>query len=1046
MRRARFEACSWLVVALVVRIRQKVDPSPVSECGEFGMKRVEAALKEGRCVVALGSRALGNAEVMIELRRRSLPTVALSSEPVPSTATLSEESLSPILQKQGGILVLVEPDGASDGRALSVLARLLKGGSHKPKLYVAARAFNPFGLPMDMRLMKMEQLKLRAADFVAQLPLDAIKAEPVETKKQRRRREIAQVPAPRPVFVGREEECAALLSHLDSEGGPVVVTGPQGSGRRWLVEHCLAQRELERLPDLRFGRGADHDTFLALLAMICKEAGDESLHDCIQNPKKRPPAQELASLVLQSLQSEALAQKVWVLDGLDSLLDRRDGSFYRDDGLSIILRAVMKAPISLKIVFLARMAPTFYREGEAAHLRNLELGGLKGKELHELFDAWQIPEFERDRFGPIVERTHGHPVASRYFGVAVREDGNVDALLKEPKFLKARELSDLDPLGRHIKRRVGELDEEIRHALCVASLFTTPVSAQALQSAGIKRLQRITLLSRGLLEQTPLQDERRYYVHPLVRIHLSLREILDFERMKSLAELMLDQSRQLKQKGSLAASMSAALAANRLLTLSRNGRAKVVLPYPDNDPVLENIRELLRRKKPRLDIARMRLKEAMKVDPRNPKLYLAELDLAHLENKKDFDAAALFNHAIAECPVPDLFHSQATMASRKNQRGKAVTALEAGVQVFPANARLRRRLASLQLSQNRVEDARDTLKAAQDLEPMMPDIFSQLSEVYMRLGIDHIDDAKACLEEALRLDPEGSQHHARQGEFFRIQAMLEPDKRDELLEAAEACLREASRLEPGHSRIQVGLATILIDRSGDLEQAEWLIKKSLKRSETSDGLVQQARLRIRQGVLEDVDRILERATKKEPSNHAAFAARAELWMGQGQIFHAFEALKTARERSPKGCPDRVLYEAQMKQLGALIESGQAAELLKASGSAETPVEATEEEGLGPRRDAGNTTRLRKARSADDAAESDSSLSPEEAPALPAAEQASDSPQDASTSDEDSSESEDAGASDEAAAESEAASSESDEPVVAEESVSDASADDPSREA
>ena len=462
------------------------------------MKRVEAALKEGRCVVALSGRALSNDKVLFELRRRSLPIVALSNENDSPAKAISNDSLAPVLDKQGGVLVLVEPDGATDGRGLGELARLIKGGAHKPKLYVAARAFNPFGMPMGMRLMQLEQLKMRGSDFIAQLPLTSAPVDAPLSKKQRRRQEVAQVPAPRPVFVGREDESAAVLTHLDADGGPILVQGAPGVGRRWLVENCIAQRELERIPDLCFGRGTDHDTFLSVLAMLTKEAGEDRLHDLIRQPNKRPPAHELAEIVVEVLQSEALEQKVWVLDGLSSLLDRRDGSFYRDDALSSLLRTILTAQPKLKMIFLVGKTPTFYREGEAANLRVVSLPGLKGKELHPLYEAWQIPEFPRDRFGPIVERTHGHPMSSRFFGIAVREEGDIDALLKEPKFLKSSELDDLEPMARHIKRRVGELEEELRKKLGAIALFRVPVSAQALQSLGLKRLERITLLSRGL--------------------------------------------------------------------------------------------------------------------------------------------------------------------------------------------------------------------------------------------------------------------------------------------------------------------------------------------------------------------------------------------------------------------------------------------------------------------------------------------------------------------------------------------------------------------
>ena len=75
-------------------------------------------------------------------------------------------------------------------------------------------------------------------------------------------------------------------------------------------------------------------------------------------------------------------------------------------------------------------------------------------------------------------------------------------------------------------------------------------------------------------------------------------------------------------------------------------------------------------------------------------LFQPEVELSTQEGKKDFDAASMWNRAIEECAVPDLFHYQATIAIRKNAR-KGAVAPQAGA-LFPDNARLRRRLASLQ--------------------------------------------------------------------------------------------------------------------------------------------------------------------------------------------------------------------------------------------------------------------------------------------------------------------------------------------------------------
>ena len=105
--------------------------------------------------------------------------------------------------------------------------------------------------------------------------------------------------------------------------------------------------------------------------------------------------------------------------------------------------------------------------------------------------------------------------------------------------------------------------------------------------------------------------------------------------------------------------------------------------------------------------------------------------------------------------------------------------------------------------------------------------------------------------------------------------------------------------------------------------------------------------------------MLKKAVKKEPSNHAAFAAQAEFWEGQGQIFHAFESIKTAKERSPKDSAERVAYDRELVRLGALIESGAAAEMMKAAGLEVDAKPETQASSAGPRRDAGSTTIRRR---------------------------------------------------------------------------------------
>ena len=283
-------------------------------------------------------------------------------------------------------------------------------------------------------------------DFLSQLPMDVpIKRKLIPRKRNARKKPLSIRLPVQPLC--HEEESASLLEMLAGEGGPIVLTGALGIGRRWLVEHCLAQTELKRVPDFCFGRGTNVDAFAGMLAILCKEAGDDSLHDVIRQARKRPPARQLAELVVSALQSESLANHVWVIDGLDSIaLKGRPALFGRRFGR--LWCGILLSKLALKVVFISVGGA---RRFMAARPNIYRFCGWKGSRAnnHDLFQAWQIPEFPRDRFGPIVERTFGHPMASRYLGVAIREEGDVDALLKQLK-LKAKEVIDAEPLQRHI--------------------------------------------------------------------------------------------------------------------------------------------------------------------------------------------------------------------------------------------------------------------------------------------------------------------------------------------------------------------------------------------------------------------------------------------------------------------------------------------------------------------------------------------------------------------------------------------------------------------
>lgn len=928
------------------------------------MNRVQTAITEGRCVLAVGGRALKSQDVLGELRRRgNLPIVALGGDATNPAVALSEAAIAPALGQQGGVLVLVEPDAATDGRALSELAELVKKAGHKPRLYVAARAFNPFAMPMNMRLLKLEQIKSRAQDFLSSLPIPTgpvvVAPSVQEVKKAARKKESSN--APRPIFVGREEEVEALGAMLDGDGGPVVITGVSGVGRHWLLEHTLSQRSLKRLPTFVCGRGRGADQLLALLALVAKEAGDDRLHNAVTGKEGTAPA-ALAALVAETVAGEAFNDTVLVIDELQRVLVRRDGSFYRLGRIELLLRALLTCTPAGRIVFISELAPTFYREGEATGLRVLPLEGIQGKELHALFAACHAPDFPRDRFGPISERIHGHGLAARTYAIAARDAEDVEDLLERPKFLAAPSIGHHKALGKHLAKKVEKLPDDLRKALAGIALLTQPGTPVDLQALGINRATRLKLITAGLLDQTPGDDGRRYSVHPLVQNHLTWREIEDFGRMEELGNHLLDRSRGARKDGDKATSLALAYEANRLLVSARRARSRMKLPYADTDALVEEIRGILRRKNARVDIARMRTSETLKLTRANPELLLIDAEVKRAENAGVEAIEAAYLRAETEAPTPEVFHTHAGWHMSRNARGKAAGALERGIAAYPESGPLYRRLAGVYMHQNKHPEAVELLRKAMEVEPMMPDSYAMLGEALLATGAEHLEEAETLTAEALRLAPEHPLHQARRGNLLRKKSMLDPENAAELLAEAEASTRAAMATEKNNSRILTLLGTILLDRDGgDLEQVQWLLKQAAKRGETPDIFIQRARLLARQGQPAESERLLERAINKAPSHHEAFAAKAELALINGNPFLSLDHLKVAKERSPKNAPERARYEREMAKMQVLIESGAAAEMMKAAeASAEEVPPVTGPTGEeGPRREAGSAVIRRR---------------------------------------------------------------------------------------
>jgi hypothetical protein len=662
------------------------------------MNRVEQAIQEGRCVLVFGARALSDPEALGELRRRAaIPAIVLGTDiPAPAVA-LSAGALAPALTREGGVIVLIEADSA-DGAALNVLANLVAAAAHKPRLVVAARSFNPFVLPTALRLLKFEHEKKRAKEMLFTLPVPALVAVAAAAAEEPKKK--ASSGAPRSVFVGREEELAAL-GELLGKGGPIVVSGPMGVGKRWLVEQALAGGAYTRLPDFHVGWGSEADSLYARIAMAGQLAGDTRLVEALKDPNNRPVPTELARIAVAVLNNPVMADRVMVIDRLEHVL-RRDGTFHREGRFELLLRALLLAEGGARIVFLSTIRPRFYREGEGLTLGSLELAGLKGRELHEIFEAYRVEEFPRDHFGDIQNRIHGHPLAARMFAIAVRESPDRDELMANKRFFQMETISEVEPIRRRIQKAVESLEEAERVALGMLAHFRMPYTSADADIVQVDRKVRLTLQAKGLLDQLPdAAGERTWQVHPLVISVLGHRETSDFHLLEALGDHYLARATRAEGMQKLALAQEG----NRLLFEAHRIRNRMRIPYPDNDPVLESVRGLIRSKKARPDLAEQRLAEVLKQDPANTELQLLKAELKVGLKVPVEQIQEVYTAAQTLGATPEAFHTEASWHQLKGQsgRGRAAGALERGAVVFPENARLKRRLAGIYLDQNRTD-------------------------------------------------------------------------------------------------------------------------------------------------------------------------------------------------------------------------------------------------------------------------------------------------------------------------------------------------------
>lgn len=882
------------------------------------MNRVVTAIESGRCVFAVSGSLLNDADVVLALKERAhgVAAIALSgTAPAPITP-VTEGALLRATAQPGGVVVIVNPQPADDA-GIKLLAGHLAKGAHKPTVLVAAQSFNPLQFMTLFKGVAVAHLKARGKDFFKGLPLPPASAAP-EAEKALKPKGDGDL-APRFVFVGREEEQATLVEMLQS-GGPIVVSGSAGVGKTLLTEHAVAQSGLTRLPDLVLGWGTGADTLFARLAEICRAAGAPGLYDLLKGGAYQP-VQAVREAIASLQAATGTEGQVFVIHDLHHAMGRDDG-FWRRSRLEALLMAMLTSTYPLRVVFLSRAQPVFHREGAAAGLRRLALTGIKGRFFHEIFDAYKVPEFPRDKFGPIAEKVHGHPMVARAYAIEVRDRDKGLELLDSEKFLRMEDVNDLQSYKRLIEKKVERLAEDERRALALAAHFRLPVTGQILTEAGIGRKQRLQLLADGLLETVGTEKERKFVVHSLVRSALSLRETSEFDILANLAS---GYGKLSQGAADPLAKLALAQEANRNAITGRATSLRIALDLPDDDAVLESATGLIRSQKPHFEMAAQRLNEVLNRNPANADAHLLKLELLEKSNASKDALQHAIDEAVTKASVAEVFQQVTGLYTFRKAKAKATAVLEQGIELLPDEARLRTRLAALLMRQGRRKEAIEHLKAAMALEPMLPDSYGLLGTARRDEGVEALDEAENLLREAVRLAPGDTTQICRLADLQMARARVQLDRQAILRAEAKDLLEQAIKGEHRTADAHLLLARLVREEGGDLERATWLVKKAKKLTEKSSERnlrigFEFAMIDLRRGDLDAAERELRVLSEKDPANDRVFAGLAELLEARQQYIPAHAELLRARERTPQNTVEYVFYSEQLARIQAVIEA------------------------------------------------------------------------------------------------------------------------------
>ena len=874
------------------------------------MQPIQTAIANNRCVFVIGSGIIGT-QAEDELIKKSLHAVSLTDESSDHVLPFNAENLSPATQNQG-LIVLVEPNFGETH--IEALATFIASQNPRPQLFIVAKFYNRFSMPMSLMSLKMTHLKHNALNFFRSVPK-------VEVQKAMAKSKNTQKSALSFKFIGRTEEIATLTELFSAKGTPICIKGIEGVGKRYLAEEVIEQNDWIRVPDLHINAYLNVDALLGRLAQTFANVGDDTLLKGLSG-KKRISIAETLTLLEKGLQHEALSNYCFVISGVHNRLNNRRG--YHAFGLmEMVLDKLWTVETAMKMVFLTTQLPS-----NAKTVRTINLGGFNAEDVQAFIGTWEGPETSVEELELIAKRTKGHPLALRFLLLKSKNEGNY-SLLSDENFAHMNSLSDFRQLRKLMQKLSNKLSKEETSALQAIAIFNAPIHAQQLTEMGINRKMRTALLSAGVLEQTPSQGGRRYYAHELVHSIYKTEAIFNYETLEEIAEKQMERSKDSSTKfnkndpNSLL-ELAYLQEANALFWAARKRNRIWRTPMACVDAIVSTATDLASRKsKGKTDfghIADLQIKDGLHMAPNHPELLFLEAKRALHDKNKRGNIEKIFAERRARAMMPKFILEESKMLNGRSP-DKALKVLQEGLEHFSQLEDMWFKMANLLSTQGHAQAALQTVDKAIELHPTSPAYHSLRGDLLSKMGSGNFENASVALAKASELysGSAPSVHILREVNMLRIRSMVDVDAKADLLNTAKSRLEAALTKDDNNIRIQVALAGVLLDtESEEYETIEGLLTVALKKRDNSNAHLYKARLLIRQNALIDVESHLDRAFKISRNNSAINTVRGEYYLITGNPVLALKAFQSAMDSSTRNSPEYQQARRYVEQVTAIL--------------------------------------------------------------------------------------------------------------------------------